>query len=244
MAQIKCPHCGKAFTVDESEYASIVKQVRDAEFERDIEERVRLVEKNQGSAVAAAEARAREAAQADLADVRSKAASDLMSAQAKAASDLADARSAAQAESARKDALIAGLKAQLEGAKSSVESARATASNRVARSEPGSPQARAVGRSARAVIGPVTLRRRSWVSGACSPRTFLSACLWCSGRWRKAGRLGGAASPRVPSKFSRPLGGKTWMETLCKTGKAASASVTAQRTWKAPLDADLVSEVG
>ena len=55
MAQIKCPHCGKAFTVDESEYASIVKQVRDAEFERDIEERVRLVEKNQGSAVAAAE---------------------------------------------------------------------------------------------------------------------------------------------------------------------------------------------
>ena len=132
MAQIKCPHCGKAFTVDESEYASIVKQVRDAEFERDIEERVRLVEKNQGSAVAAAEARAREAAQAELADVRSKAASDLMSAQVKAASDLADARSAAQAESARKDALIAGLKAQLEGAKSSVESARATAESAAA----------------------------------------------------------------------------------------------------------------
>ena len=132
MAQIKCPHCGKAFTVDESEYASIVKQVRDAEFERDIEERVRLVEKNQGSAVAAAEARAREAAQAELAEVRSKAASDLMSAQAKAASDLADARSAAQAESARKDALIAGLKAQLEGAKSSVESARATAESAAA----------------------------------------------------------------------------------------------------------------
>ena len=132
MAQIKCPHCGKAFTVDESEYASIVKQVRDAEFERDIEERVRLVEKNQGSAVAAAEAGAREAAQAELAEVRSKAASDLMSAQAKAASDLADARSAAQAESARKDALIAGLKAQLEGAKSSVESARATAESAAA----------------------------------------------------------------------------------------------------------------
>lgn len=132
MAQIKCPHCGKAFTVDESEYASIVKQVRDVEFERDIEERVRLVEKNQGSAVAAAEARAREAAQAELADVRSKAASDLMNAQAKAASDLADARSAAQAESARKDALIAGLKAQLEGAKSSVESARAAAESAAA----------------------------------------------------------------------------------------------------------------
>ena len=161
MAQIKCPHCGKAFTVDESEYASIVKQVRDAEFERDIEERVRLVEKNQGSAVAAAEARVREAAQAELADVRSKAASDLMNAQAKAASDLADARSAAQAESARKDALIAGLKAQLEGAKSSVESARATAESAaaqkladaeaaLARSEAASASALAAAKSAAA----------------------------------------------------------------------------------------------
>lgn len=161
MAQIKCPHCGKAFTVDESEYASIVKQVRDAEFERDIEERVRLVEKNQGSAVAAAEARVREAAQAELADVRSKAASDLMNAQAKAASDLADTRSAAQAESARKDALIAGLKAQLEGAKSSAESARATAESAaaqkladaeaaLARSEAASASALAAAKSAAA----------------------------------------------------------------------------------------------
>lgn len=161
MAQIKCPHCGKVFTVDESEYASIVKQVRDAEFERDIEERVRLVEKNQGSAVAAAEARVREAAQAELADVRSKAASDLMNAQTKAASELADARSAAQAESARKDALIAGLKAQLEGAKSSVESARATAESAaaqkladaeaaLARSEAASASALAAAKSAAA----------------------------------------------------------------------------------------------
>lgn len=161
MAQIKCPHCGKAFTVDESEYASIVKQVRDAEFERDIEERVRLAEKNQGSAVAAAEARVREAAQAELADVRSKAAAALMNAQAKAASDLADTRSAAQAESARKDALIAGLKAQLEGAKSSVESARATAESAaaqkladaeaaLARSEAASASALAAAKSAAA----------------------------------------------------------------------------------------------
>lgn len=154
MAQIKCPHCGKAFTVDESEYASIVKQVRDAEFERDIEERVRLVEKNQGSVVAAAEARVREAAQAELADVRSKAASDLMNAQAKAASDLADTRSAAQAESARKDALIAGLKAQLEGAKSSAESAAAQkladAEAALARSEAASASALAAAKSAAA----------------------------------------------------------------------------------------------
>ena len=149
MAQIVCPNCGKAFTVDESDYATIVKQVRDAEFERDIEERVRLVEKNQDSAVAAAEAHVREEAQANLADaqakaasalseLRAQAASELSDAQAKAAADLADARAkaaaeltsareAAQADAANKDALIAALRAQLEGAKGSTDAARAEA---------------------------------------------------------------------------------------------------------------------
>ncbi|WP_444328668.1 DUF2130 domain-containing protein [Paratractidigestivibacter sp.] len=149
MAQIVCPNCGKAFTVDESDYATIVKQVRDAEFERDIEERVRLVEKNQDSAVAAAEAHVREEAQANLADaqakaaaalseLRAQAASELSDAQAKAAADLADARAkaaaeltsareAAQADAASKDALIAALRAQLEGVKGSADAARAEA---------------------------------------------------------------------------------------------------------------------
>lgn len=32
-SEIKCPHCGKMFKVDESAYANIIKQVRDKEFE-------------------------------------------------------------------------------------------------------------------------------------------------------------------------------------------------------------------
>ncbi len=32
MNQIKCPHCGETFTIDESNYNSIVKQIRDHEF--------------------------------------------------------------------------------------------------------------------------------------------------------------------------------------------------------------------
>ena len=32
MNEIKCPHCGKVFQVDESGFADIVKQVRDSEF--------------------------------------------------------------------------------------------------------------------------------------------------------------------------------------------------------------------
>ncbi len=42
MKEIKCPKCGEAFTVDESGYMAIVKQVRDVEFQKDLEERQRL----------------------------------------------------------------------------------------------------------------------------------------------------------------------------------------------------------
>ena len=40
MAELKCPHCGQAFTVDDTELSSIVSQIRDGEFERDLRDRV------------------------------------------------------------------------------------------------------------------------------------------------------------------------------------------------------------
>ena len=39
MHEIKCPHCGKVFTVDETGYAAILSQVRDEEFHRALTER-------------------------------------------------------------------------------------------------------------------------------------------------------------------------------------------------------------
>lgn len=39
MQEIKCPNCGKLFQADESEYAQIVRQVRDKEFKKEIQER-------------------------------------------------------------------------------------------------------------------------------------------------------------------------------------------------------------
>ena len=36
MAEIRCPHCGEVFQVDETEYAEIARQVRDAEFQREL----------------------------------------------------------------------------------------------------------------------------------------------------------------------------------------------------------------
>lgn len=67
MAEIRCPHCGEVFQVDETEYAQIVRQVRDAEFRRELEARERSAERERASAVEAAVARARQEALADAA---------------------------------------------------------------------------------------------------------------------------------------------------------------------------------
>lgn len=46
MAELKCPHCGQAFTVDDTELSSIVQQIRDKEFEKDIEKRISELKEN------------------------------------------------------------------------------------------------------------------------------------------------------------------------------------------------------
>lgn len=59
MHDISCPHCGKAFQIDETGYADILKQVRDHEFEEQLNERLRLAEKDKLSAVELAKEKAR-----------------------------------------------------------------------------------------------------------------------------------------------------------------------------------------
>ncbi len=46
MAELKCPHCGQAFTVDDTELSSIVSQIRDREFEKDLSQRTSELEKH------------------------------------------------------------------------------------------------------------------------------------------------------------------------------------------------------
>lgn len=46
MAELKCPHCGQAFTVDDTELSSIISQIRDKEFEKDLNNRVGELEKH------------------------------------------------------------------------------------------------------------------------------------------------------------------------------------------------------
>ena len=55
MQEIRCPHCGKVFTVDEAGYADIAKQVRDREFRSEIEARQKMMEREREQAVQHAE---------------------------------------------------------------------------------------------------------------------------------------------------------------------------------------------
>lgn len=45
MKELKCPKCGNVFTVDESDYADIVNQVKNAEFESELNRRMKEAEK-------------------------------------------------------------------------------------------------------------------------------------------------------------------------------------------------------
>ena len=44
MPEIKCPKCGNVFQVDESDYESIVRQIRDHEFQDELDRRIRDIE--------------------------------------------------------------------------------------------------------------------------------------------------------------------------------------------------------
>ncbi len=56
MNQIKCPKCGEVFKIDETAYAAIVKQVRDSEFQSELESREKLFETEKETAVKLAKA--------------------------------------------------------------------------------------------------------------------------------------------------------------------------------------------
>lgn len=67
MNEIICPNCKKAFKVDEAGFAEILKQVRDHQFEEELEKRLNLAEKDKESAVKLALANLKNSLQEDLA---------------------------------------------------------------------------------------------------------------------------------------------------------------------------------
>ena len=63
MHEIICPHCSKAFKIDEAGCADILKQVRDGAFEQQLHERLELAEQDKRNAVELAQARVASAMQ-------------------------------------------------------------------------------------------------------------------------------------------------------------------------------------
>ena len=67
MNDIICPNCKKVFKVDEAGFADILKQIRDHQYEEELQARLKLAEQEKISAVQLAEATVRNSLQVDLA---------------------------------------------------------------------------------------------------------------------------------------------------------------------------------
>jgi hypothetical protein len=105
MNEIICPNCKKAFKVDEAGFADIVKQVRDHQFQEELENRLALAEKEKDSAVKLAEANLKNKLQEELAN-KDK---ELIELKAKNEKNLAE-------QLAKKETELASTKAKLDNA--------------------------------------------------------------------------------------------------------------------------------
>ncbi len=99
MSEIKCPHCGSIFTVDEADYAAIVSQVRNAEFDAEIQRRMEEVQERHKTEQELATERAKQALQTQLSQ------KDL---------ELSTKEAEMERLKSEKDSEIASLKSQLE----------------------------------------------------------------------------------------------------------------------------------
>lgn len=116
MNEIICPHCKKAFKIDEAGYADILKQVRDREFEQALHERLEDAERDKASAVLLAEEKTKNQLQAEsakkdaeIAELRAGKESLRAELQAEKDKDIAQLASA-------KDAEIAKLNSKIDAA--------------------------------------------------------------------------------------------------------------------------------
>ncbi len=116
MNEIICPHCHKAFKVDEAGYADILKQVRDHQFEEELHNRLQLADKEKESAVKLAEATVKNALQKQLAKKEAELARLKSDAAAELAQKLAQKEAEVAQLNAEKSNEITQIKAQLDNA--------------------------------------------------------------------------------------------------------------------------------
>lgn len=134
MNEIICPHCKKAFQVDEAGFADIVKQVRDQSFEKELHERLETFERDKKHAVEMAEASAKTTLQEELskrerelAELRAEKEAALRDKQHAVEMAEAKTKSELQAELNKREAELAKLKAEQEAEKIRLQSLLQTA---------------------------------------------------------------------------------------------------------------------
>ena len=132
MNEIKCPHCHKVFAVDENAFDTIAKQVRDAEFDKEIQRNTAAMEQAKEQAVELAVAKASNAASnkiaekdALIAQLRSQLDASVKDARATQEAmkasferDLAKATAESQARTAKLEEKLAAREAAFESEKS------------------------------------------------------------------------------------------------------------------------------
>ena len=103
MNEIICPNCKKVFKVDEAGFAEILKQVRDHQFQEELQERLRLAEKEKENAIKLAEMNVRSLLLEDLAEkdrklaeLKAKSESELTKKLAEKESEISDMKSKIQ----------------------------------------------------------------------------------------------------------------------------------------------------
>ena len=109
MNEIKCPNCQKVFQVDESGYAAILKQVHDAEFDKEIERRKQEYENSEKRSVELAVTKVNADKDKQIADLRN----ELELARQQLASELARVKSDSDLKMASKEQKIAELTNQI-----------------------------------------------------------------------------------------------------------------------------------
>jgi len=119
MNEIKCPHCGVAFPIDEASFATILKQVRDSEFTTELHDRLAEAEKTKAAELKAAEAELKaklESEKVKLAQAIDSLKNELKNAGTKQELEVAKATSEMQKEASKLQAELdqAKLKQDLE----------------------------------------------------------------------------------------------------------------------------------
>lgn len=137
MNEIKCPHCGKVFQVDERGFADILRQVRTAEFDKEIAQREGMLQEQNAQAVKLAVAKAQQDAQAETAQ-RDARIAELETRLAAEKREREQAEKASQLEHANElEAALAKKQAEIVQLQADVKklSADHDAQNRIAKAE-------------------------------------------------------------------------------------------------------------